>query len=636
MQQDYSLAEGEPDFKSLVEGITDVIWSAEIDGTIRYLSPQFKTIFGLEPADWIGRAPFELVHPDDVEPLWESIKRQNGNQQRVSLEFRHLCHDGSYLWVGVNAIPIFDDKGNMVCRQGTARDISVRKRMEKDQARLTEILQSTSDFVGICQTDVGILWQNKPFRNLRPDLDIVGQNVSISELYPEWAYEIVKQEGMPTAIAQGTWSGETALLDSSGREVPTSQVIIAHKSDTGAVEYFSTILRDISQIKAADQALKNAQSELLATTKNVPGVIYRTVLRPDGSHGFSYISPSIRGMAGMEPEVLFNDVSEFWALVHPDDVEEVRRKMHRSAKTGEPYHASYRLRHAEKGMRWAESWALPSWLENGDIAFDGILIDVTDRKVAEQSQREAQAKLQTTSENVPGVIYRTLVHADGTHSFAYVSPSFRSIFGLEPEAPVKDAREFWTRIHPDDVANIKRKLQRSVETGEPYHATYRLRHDEKGMRWFGSWSIPSHLENGDIAFDGILIDIHDRKVTELAQKDAQAQYRSMTDNVPGVMYRAIIHPDGSQKLTFINESVRDVLGLDPQALVADVNEVWKRIHPDDKEEVERKMLKSMKTLQPKHSSFRLVVEEKGTRWIESWSLPTRMDNGDTVFDGIMI
>ena len=63
MDTEFALAESEPDFKSIVEGIADVIWTAEVDGALHYLSPQFKTMFGLEPEDWIGRSPYELVHP---------------------------------------------------------------------------------------------------------------------------------------------------------------------------------------------------------------------------------------------------------------------------------------------------------------------------------------------------------------------------------------------------------------------------------------------------------------------------------------------------------------------------------------------------------------------------------------------
>ena len=63
--------------------------------------------------------------------------------------------------------------------------VSDRKRLEKEKDRLIQILQATPDFIGICQPANGILWQNQSFRTLRPDLNILEEQVQISELYPQ-------------------------------------------------------------------------------------------------------------------------------------------------------------------------------------------------------------------------------------------------------------------------------------------------------------------------------------------------------------------------------------------------------------------------------------------------------------------
>lgn len=140
MDTESAVADYEPDFKGLVEGIADVIWSADVDGDLHvltYLSPQFKTMFGFEPHEWLGRSPYELVHPDDVKTVAELVERQSSSK-RLSFELRHLCQDGSYLWVSLIAVSVLDDHGNLIRRQGTIRDISERKRLEKEQARLTK------------------------------------------------------------------------------------------------------------------------------------------------------------------------------------------------------------------------------------------------------------------------------------------------------------------------------------------------------------------------------------------------------------------------------------------------------------------------------------------------------------------
>jgi signal transduction histidine kinase/ActR/RegA family two-component response regulator len=128
-----------------------------------------------------------------------------------------------------------------------------RERAEGTRARLTAILEATPDFVAIGHAG-GMLG--------------IGEGEDISTIrildthHPEWAGRLVFGEGIPAAIRDGIWSGETALLGRGGREIPVSQVIIAHKAPDGSVEFFSTIARDISESKRVQEVLR--QSEKLA------------------------------------------------------------------------------------------------------------------------------------------------------------------------------------------------------------------------------------------------------------------------------------------------------------------------------------------------------------------------------------
>jgi len=67
--------------------------------------------------------------------------------------------------------------------------------------------------------------------------------------HPAWAGKVVQFEGIPAAIRDGIWSGETAFLHRDGHEIPVIQVIIAHKSPDGEVEFLSTIAHDITERK---------------------------------------------------------------------------------------------------------------------------------------------------------------------------------------------------------------------------------------------------------------------------------------------------------------------------------------------------------------------------------------------------
>ncbi len=125
-----------------------------------------------------------------------------------------------------------------------------------ERQRLIAILETTSDLVSTALPNGQVTFMNQAGRKLvgwSTDADL--STKKISAVHPEWALRIVEDEGIPAAIQSGVWEGETALLSPDGHEIPVSQVIMAHRSPDGALEYLSTIMRDISERIEADKAL---------------------------------------------------------------------------------------------------------------------------------------------------------------------------------------------------------------------------------------------------------------------------------------------------------------------------------------------------------------------------------------------
>ncbi len=142
-------------------------------------------------------------------------------------------------------------------------EIAERQRAEKDRDRLIAILEASTDYIGMADPQGNVLWNNVQFRKLLDvSLDADLSSLSISNYHPQWALEIIQNQGIPAAIRDGTWVGETALLNSDGREMPVSQMIIAHKATDGSVEYLSTIIRDISEAKHREAEVKRAETTL--------------------------------------------------------------------------------------------------------------------------------------------------------------------------------------------------------------------------------------------------------------------------------------------------------------------------------------------------------------------------------------
>jgi PAS domain S-box-containing protein len=139
---------------------------------------------------------------------------------------------------------------------------------EAAHARLTAILEATPDIVISAYPDGTAFYLNHASRQL---LGLAqGNDVSKQktlDFHPAWARKTITNVGLPAALENGSWAGETAILDCHGREIHVSQVLIAHKNAEGDVEYLSSVMRDMTERRQAEAALHASQQKLLDTSR---------------------------------------------------------------------------------------------------------------------------------------------------------------------------------------------------------------------------------------------------------------------------------------------------------------------------------------------------------------------------------
>lgn len=139
------------------------------------------------------------------------------------------------------------------------RSLELLEAAERAYRRQAAVIAASTDFVGIAGPDGRVIYLNPAARRMVGlDDEVDADTLSISDFHPPRTAELILEQALPRAAAEGSWAGESVIGGIDGRETPVSQVILAHTAADGSIEFFSTVARDISD-RAEVQRLREVQ-----------------------------------------------------------------------------------------------------------------------------------------------------------------------------------------------------------------------------------------------------------------------------------------------------------------------------------------------------------------------------------------
>jgi PAS domain S-box-containing protein len=215
--------------------------------------------------------------------------------------------------------------------------------------------------------------------------------------------------------------------------------------------------------------------------------------------------------------------------------------------------------------------------EDGGDQGVAFVLDLTERKRAEQALREREAQLAEARRELRQMIDTIPIPVASYSPEArrdFVNAAWKQYTGLSDEAA--RGTEWSVVAHPDHIATGDKMWRDAFATGEPWHAEERVRRADGQYRWFAIDRVAARDDNGKIVkWYGTAYDIEDRKRAEDALRESEHKLRQIIETVPGMLWSA--GPDGEH--THINQWVLDYSGVQLEDFV---HLGWhKRHHPDD-------------------------------------------------------
>ena len=210
--------------------------------------------------------------------------------------------------------------------------------------------------------------------------------------------------------------------------------------------------------------------------------------------------------------------------------------------------------------------------------------EAAERQQTELLLRESQQRFSAIADNVPGVVYRAVLHPNGDVSMPYISPRTQEIFGISVEDFSEHFEWVFDMAHPEDRGELNEIVRQSVESISFFEHEYRVSSLFQKVKWVRIISQPQRQNNGDTVWDGVIIDITHQKQIEESLKAEQEKSENLLLNI---LPKAIVHQlkignnaiaSRSENVTILFADIVDFTDLStkvsPNQLVSMLNEIF--------------------------------------------------------------
>uniref|UniRef100_UPI0035CC87EC PAS domain S-box protein n=1 Tax=uncultured Nostoc sp. TaxID=340711 RepID=UPI0035CC87EC len=283
------------------------------------------------------------------------------------------------------------------------------------------------------------------------------------------------------------------------------------------IAYISKGLRVDETVKSPHKSDFSLEKiALLETTAaNLPGMIFQILQRQDGSILIPYISSGCKYLYELEPEAIQVDYQVLYKVIHPQDIKAFVESIAVCRTTGKPWHWEGRIITPSGKLKWIQVTSQPALQEAGNLLWNGLVMDITEQKQAQEKLQACEARYQAILDAIPDLMFR--ISRDGEYldlksEGANVTLSREEIVGKHLE-----------ELLPSDVAAISQvAIAKTLDSGTLQTCEYKLP-TPVGIRDYEARLVVS----GQDEVLAIVRDITDRKQGEvalqnLAQKFAKA------------------------------------------------------------------------------------------------------------------
>ena len=390
------------------------------------------------------------------------------------------------------------------------------------------------------------------------------------------------QPGIDLLLAQARCGicdeGEWTYISKQGDLIPVKVSITSLQDDNNNHLGFLFSGQDLKQQKQAEITAQTADHHFRRMVANIPGMIYQYVQCADGSGFFPFVGYNCSSMFEVSQELVQQDANVFWQMVHPDDFFAFKVASSLAGKTLQSCEVELEVRTPSGQSKWIQSIARPTQKRNGNLIWDGVMIDISDRKRLE-AERDRFFNLPL---DILGVL-----HSNGI--FRQVNTAITDILGYSVSSLT--SMPLLELVHPEDRYTTRTAINRLSEgTTECFEV--RCRCQNGTYKWIAWKAIPvneSHLIYA-IGRDITATKASEAKIIQLNQEleirvqertqELQKTYQQLSFLIENFQL-ALIEWDADFRIQRWSPEAEKLFGWTTGNVIGKSPRDWQLIHEDD-------------------------------------------------------
>lgn len=417
-----------------------------------------------------------------------------------------------------------------------------------------------------------------------------------------------------TVCCELRWSaGEDAGADSSAARWLRLQArpLARQADDAGRAASIMVVAQAIDTERTTIETLRQQLDVYASLCNRMPGVLFQYRLDPDGRGSFPYVSDYIYSIHGLTPAQMQADGDHLLNRMHPEDLARLKILMDESASSLQAMHHEYRVTLPSGEILWRGLEANPERLADGSVLWHGYAIDISERKHLQETVQQNAERFKLVIEGVGDGVWDW----DVTNDTVDFSTRWKTMLGYAEHEISNHPREWYGRVHPDDLPQAEANGQRLLD-GVTEHTAIevRLRARDGGWRWILTRSaVISRAANGrPLRIIGTNLDFTEHRQLEEEVLENEKRWKLALEALEHGFWEWELATNKCVYSTYW----KAILGYAEHEIKDDVSEWMGRLHPDDREMIDASFRSLVAREKPSDKlEFRMRCKNGQWKWV---------------------